>query len=360
MCYNKVQEYAFSHITGGRLHSSQLAKRTANANFFGAIMLETAMTTKTEPLNQTVDSSGELCTEQPPDLTAFLTDLARQAKGELTWRAYRSDLTLFARWFRASTGDPFSAQALTRIDVRDYKQHLLGVEGKAAATVNRRLAALRTFAAWAKRQGLVSELATEGIADVPVPRQAPKALDERAVDRVLRRSGQSGNRRDHALLMTLRHTGIRVAELCDLRVGDVVTRERSGTLTVRAGKGMKQRVVPLNVDVRRVLASYLAAERVGADRGEALFLSRRTGTRLTPKAVRDLVAKYGYQARVEAAHPHAFRHSFATELLHKGVPLTAVGALLGHESLQSTARYTQPSERDLRDAVGKLSLEDER
>ncbi len=60
------------------------------------------------------------------------------------------------------------------------------------------------------------------------------------------------------------------------------------------------------------------------------------------------------------AHPHAFRHTFATELLRKGAPLPTVGALLGHESLQSTARYTQPSERALRDAVNKLALTEER
>src|SRR5215208_6694022 len=128
---------------------------------------------------------------QPADLTAFLTDLARAATAELTWRAYRSDLTLFARWFTRTTGDAFAARTLTRIDVRDYKGHLLAVEGKAAATVNRRLAALRAFCQWAKGQGLVPDLATDGIADVPVPKQAPTALDERAVDRVLRRSAQS-------------------------------------------------------------------------------------------------------------------------------------------------------------------------
>src|SRR5215210_1229630 len=125
----------------------------------------------------------------------------------------------------------------------------------------------------------------------PVPRQAPKALDERAVDRVLRRSEQSGNRRDHAILMTLRHAGIRVAELCDLRVGDVVTSERKGTLTVRAGKGMKQRTVPLNADVRRVLATYLDQERPGHTPEEFLFISQRTGTRLSEKAVRGIAAK---------------------------------------------------------------------
>ncbi len=160
--------------------------------------------------------------------------------------------------------------------------------------------------------------------------------------------------------MTLRHSGLRVAELCDLRIGDVVTSERKGTLTVRAGKGMKQRTVPLNADVRRAIATYLDQERPGADPSEFLFISQRTKTRLTEKAVRQVAAKYGYQAMVDDAHPHALRHSFATELLRKGVPLTAVGALLGHESLQSTARYTQPSARDLRDAVQKLAVEEER
>src|SRR5215212_9109771 len=115
--------------------------------------------------------------DQSADITAFLTDLARQPRSAKTWTAYRSDLNLFANWLTQTTGDAFSVGTLTRIDVRDYKQHLLAVEGRAAATVNRRLAALRAFCGWAKQQGLLSELPTEGIADVPVPRQAPKALD---------------------------------------------------------------------------------------------------------------------------------------------------------------------------------------
>ncbi len=84
-------------------------------------MLEAAMTTKTDTQTRTRDATAVPAPEQPADLTAFLTNLAHQAKGEQTWRAYRSDLQLFARWFRSSTGDDFSARALTRIDVRDYK-----------------------------------------------------------------------------------------------------------------------------------------------------------------------------------------------------------------------------------------------
>src|SRR5262245_60716590 len=141
--------------------------------------------------------------DQPADITAFLTDLAREPRSERTWVAYRSDLNLFARWLTQTTGDPFAAKALTRIDVRDYKQHLLSVEWRTPATVNRRLAALRAFCAWAKSKGLITDLPTEGTSDVPVPKQAPKALEPRAIDRVLRRSEQSGNLRDHAILLTL-------------------------------------------------------------------------------------------------------------------------------------------------------------
>src|SRR5215218_10528047 len=99
---------------------------------------------------------------QPADITAFLADLARQPRAEKTWQAYRSDLNLFAAWLTQTTGDPFAAETLTRIDVRDYKQHLLAVEGRAAATVNRRLAAVRAFGAWAKKKKLINELPTEG------------------------------------------------------------------------------------------------------------------------------------------------------------------------------------------------------
>src|SRR5215212_337543 len=210
--------------------------------------------------------------DQPPDITAFLTDLAREPRSEQTWRAYRSDLNLFANWLTQTTGDVFAARKLTRIDVRDYKQHLLGVEGRKPATINRRLAALRAFCTWAKKKDLLTDLPTEGITDVPVPKQAPRALEPRAIDRVLRRSEQSGNLRDHAILPTLYHTGIRVSELCDLRVGGVETSERKGALTVRAGKGMKQRTIPLTNDAPKAIARSLA-EREYASPADFLFLS---------------------------------------------------------------------------------------
>jgi site-specific recombinase XerD len=267
---------------------------------------------------------------QPPDITAFLADLARQPRSEKTWQAYRSDLNLFAQWLTQTTGDAISVKTLTRIDVRDYKQHLLAVEGRAAATVNRRLAALRALCGWAKRTGRVTEPATDGIGDVPVPRQAPKALDERSVDRVLRRSAQSGNRCDHAILMTLRHTGLGVTEFCDLRIGDVVTGELSGTLTVRASEGMKQRTVPLNAGVRRVLAGNLTEERHGADPGEYRLISQRRSTASPTRAPSS--APTGPSPKAPAARLAPLAHRLVAHRPPPRRPLVIRGAVSGAPS----------------------------
>ena len=187
------------------------------------------------------------------ELAAFLLDLQREEMSPLTLRNYQCDLAGFARWFEGSIGKPFSAREVTPTDVRDYKAHLVTVERRKPATVNRRLAALRKFFAWAKGRKLITELPTDPVKGVPQDRRAPRALEQREVNKVIREAEHRGKQRDHAVLMVLRHTGLRVSELCALRLADVDISERKGTLTVRRGKGAKHRELPLNADVRRAL-----------------------------------------------------------------------------------------------------------
>ncbi len=139
--------------------------------------------------------------------------------------------------------------------MRDYRAHLRTVERRPAATVNRRLAALRRFFTWAKATGRVRELPTEGVRGIPTAPRLPKSLAKREVDRLLRAAEQDGHTRNLAILLTLRHTGLRVGELCNLRLADLVISERKGSLAVRSGKGDKDRTVPLNHDVRRALGA---------------------------------------------------------------------------------------------------------
>ena len=288
--------------------------------------------------------------DTPPDLVAFVADLRRQEVAAKTVASYQSDLTGFAHWFTNSTGEEFTTAAVTPTDVRDYKAHLRTIRRRQAATVNRRLAALRRFFGWAKATGRIRELPTEGVTGVPSAPRSPKSLTKREVDRLLREAEKAQNKRNLAILLLLRHTGIRVGELCNLRLGDVTTSERKGSLLVR-GKGDKDRVLPLNADVRQALDAYRAVRPTVSD--DHLFIGQR-GEPLQPEAVQLIVRKYAQRAGLPGVTPHSLRHSFAKHVLDAGADLATVSRLLGHERLETTAIYTQPTTRDLDEAVRRL------
>ncbi len=269
-----------------------------------------------------------------------------------TRESYRRDLTDFARWFHESLGLVFTPAGVTPTDIRDYRAHLSAVKRAAPATINRRLSTLRSFFRFAKAAGWVKEDPTEGIKGIATAPRAPRSLEKRQVDALLRAVERRGNKRDLAIVLVLRHAGIRVAELCGLTLADVELSERKGTLTVR-GKGRKVRSLPLNVDVRHALSTYLRVRPAADD--DALFIGQR-GQGLRPRAVELLVTKYARDAALEAT-PHTLRHSFARHLLDRGAGLEEVAALLGHEKLTTTAIYTTPSQRDLERAVERLSVD---
>ena len=297
-----------------------------------------------------------MSTETPPDITRFLDDLGRQDIAARTIAAYRTDLSAFARWFPDTAGEPFSARAVTPTDLREYKSYLRTVERRQAATINRRFAALRAFFRWAKGVGLITELPTESVTGVPAAPRSPKALAKREVDRLIREAERHGQPRNIAIVQLLRHTGIRVGELCNLRLGDIDISERRGMLLVRAGKGDKDRMLPLNNDVRRALERYLKTRPRVAD--DHLFIGQR-GEPLQPQGVQKIVAKYARRAGLSDVTPHILRHSFAKHILDAGEDLATVQRLLGHERLETTAIYTQPTARDLEQAVRRLEAEPE-
>jgi len=286
-----------------------------------------------------------------PDIDAFLADLRREEVAASTVETYRLDLRGFARWFTETLGEPFTARAVTPTDVRDYRAHLRTVERRQAATVNRKLAALRRFFVWAKATERVTEVPTAGVKGTPMAPRSPKSLAKREGERLIRAAEQDGNKRNLAIVLTLRHTGLRVGELCALRLSDLTISERKGSMLVRSGKGDKDRTLPLNNDVRQALSSYLAVRPQSAD--DRVFIGQRGGP-LQPQAVQLIVRKYAQRAGLSGVTPHTLRHSFAKHVLDAGEDLATVSRLLGHERLETTAIYTEPTARDLEAAVRRL------
>jgi integrase/recombinase XerC len=144
--------------------------------------------------------------------------------------------------------------------------------------------------------------------------------------------------RDAAILEVLYGCGLRVSECVGLDVADLELGGGAAHVRVRAGKGRKDRLVPLGDKARAALTAWLALRPRLEPRADALFVNARGG-RVSARSVRRFVDAHAQTAAVPKTHPHALRHSYATHLLGSGADLRAIQELLGHASLKTTARY---------------------
>lgn len=262
-----------------------------------------------------------------------------------TARAYREDLTDFSRWFDETNGEELSPDRVTSIDLKEYQAHMLLNRGLKPATVNRRLAAIRSWLKWCMEQGEIESL-PRWPKRVQQSKNAPKALDKKEQDRYLRAVEREGSHRDMALVGLMLFAGLRVSEAARTRTRDITMSERKGKVTV-TGKGSKQRVVPLGLEARNMIRDWYSHAN-----GEWLFPGQ-DGRQISTRAVQHMIKKYAWQAQIgpEKVTPHVLRHTFATNLLRDGVDIVLLAALLGHVRLDTTAIYTLPSYSQMEIAV---------
>jgi integrase/recombinase XerC len=230
----------------------------------------------------------------------------------------------------------------------------LRTAGAARSTLARRGAAARTFCTWAYREQLAPLDAGQRLASPKAHRALPGVLraDQAAalVSTPTRDPAEDALLlRDRLVLELLYAAGIRVGELCGLDEADV---DRGRRVLRVYGKGAKERTVPYGVPAEAALDAYLRRGRpslAGPRSGAALLLGVRGG-RLSPGAVRRIVAAASARAGLPAISPHGLRHSAATHLLEGGADLRAVQEILGHAALSSTQIYTHVSMDRLREA----------
>jgi site-specific recombinase XerD len=186
----------------------------------------------------------------------------------------------------------------------------------------------------------------------------PKGLVAPEVQALLRAAGQSRRalaRRNYAVVQLLLQAGLRVSEAAALRLGDLEIHERQGRVHI-CGKGNKERYVPLNATARRALHAYLDA-RKEAGTQDPVFLSE-TGTALSVRSIQSLITELARRAHLGRipVSAHTLRHTFALGYLKQNPgKLVELATLLGHESLDTTAIYSLPSEEDLAAEVERSS-----
>ncbi len=306
-------------------------------------------------------------------------DLESADRSEHTVRAYTVAVRDFLLCYRDEEGRSSTLADLTPIALLGYRNELQHGRGKSTSTVNTRLAGLRAFCGWLVERGHLpadpsSHLRSVGRQAPP----APKGLTDKQVNALLRETSRSRHRaRDYALVQVLLQTGMRIGECAALDMEDISFRERSGTVTIRAGKGNKARSIPLNASARQALAAYVAPllgveasmsavargwpKRRSAVPGTPLWRSQK-GWGLSVQAMRHIIDCLVHDCAARGLAPpeasaHTLRHTFAMFYL-KDNPgdLIGLATLLGHSSLDTTHIYGQPTAQMLASRVDRLSL----
>jgi integrase/recombinase XerC len=257
-----------------------------------------------------------------------------------TRRAYSSDLLTLQTHLAAQQR---SLQTASLHDLRGWLAagtHSRSAPGRpprrlSPATVSRRIAAVRNFYGWMVRTSRREDNPSARLRSPKVPRKAPRFLDVDEAATVVENPSQEGwyQLRNRALLELLYGSGVRVSEAVGLDVTDLDLDEL--LVTVRQGKGRRDRVVPFGPPAARALAGWIRA--MG---GEGAVFRNKSGGRLSARSARRIVRDAGVKNGITRVHPHALRHSCATHLLGAGADLRAIQEQLGHASLSTTQRYT--------------------
>jgi integrase/recombinase XerC len=287
--------------------------------------------------------------------------------------AYESDLSQFLAQVAAAAGVKRADLQPSQLD-RDALRGFLAAlhkAGQSRASAARKLAAVRTFLRYLRREELIDDDPGSMVVTPKREVRMPAHLSEGEMEALLGAPADTPlGRRDRAILELFYASGLRLSELAGLDLDDV----NLGAKMVRVlGKGGKERIVPFNSTAAKSIRAYLqdreaivtgqvgrigktaeAARRPGRSRArDPLFVNYR-GTRLTVRSVDRLVRRHvaASSARLGIS-PHALRHSFATHLLQRGADLRVIQELLGHARLSTTQRYTHVNAAQLLDVYKK-------
>jgi integrase/recombinase XerC len=294
-------------------------------------------------------------------------------------RAYDSDLSQFIAHTAAEAGVKRSELEPAALDRQAIRSFLAAVHGarQSRSTAARKLAAIRTFLKYLRREELIEEDAGSLVSTPKRDVRMPTHLSEDAMSRLIESADGSDplGRRDRAILELFYASGLRLSELAGLDMDDV---NLSARMVRVLGKGGKERLVPFNAVTGKALREYLGdrealrngpakaghharGERAKPGRASAfrrtqadpVFVNYRGG-RLTSRSIDRIVRRYVAAAQAgEGISPHALRHSFATHLLQRGADLRAIQELLGHSRLSTTQRYTHVNAAQLLDVYKK-------
>ena len=268
-----------------------------------------------------------------------------------TVESYGRDIRQYITYLNEAGITDFSEA--TKTTVLSYLMKLQK-QGRAASTVSRTLASLRSFYIFMIQNGNASVDPTSNLEAPPVEKKPPKVLSGREVEMLLEQPVCTENKgiRDKAMLELLYATGIRVSELINLDVSDV----NLSMKFIRCNGTKKERIIPMGNKAHSALTEYLGNVRgvmIKSEDEKALFVNC-SGARLSRQGFWKLIKHYQKSAGIEnEITPHTLRHSFAAHLVENGADLHAIQEMMGHADISSTQVYSQLMNSRIKDVYEK-------
>jgi integrase/recombinase XerD len=272
----------------------------------------------------------------------------------VTVRNYLSDLRSFIVWYEtksinsATAMVEFNLTKITTPTLTRYRSYLQSQLKLAPASINRYLVALKSYFALAVEGQKIAINPAKVVKLIPLIKSSPRQVNDGEESAIVSAVTNYGSVRDRTIIILMFHTGLRAAEVCRLKSEHIHLRKRSGYLEVY-GKRNKYREVPLNATVRKVLLEYIPTTE-----GCWLFISRKTKSAITTRALGYLVGKYARIAGVEDISPHDLRHRFGYRMAET-VPLHRLAQIMGHDSLDTTMVYVRGTSEDLQRDVEQIA-----
>lgn len=282
----------------------------------------------------------------------YLTDISLSPK---TIASYLTDLNVFTRWATETYSNNFSLVEVTPDQIRTYLTYLLDDLERAPSTVNRHLQALRKCCAYIAEVKLAPSNAAEEISLVSLKNQhKPEALSQQNIAALLKTASEarpSIAKRDVAILHLLLNTGLRVAEVIDLQMDDVVFDYPGVHLKVRDSRGLGTRDIPLLPEVCRSLKDYLFVRSKTAT-SPHVFLTQE-GRPLSSRTVQRIVSRCAQKAKLSGVTAQLLRRTYAVHLLQETGDLDLVTQRLGHQTPAITLRYLNLEEAEREELMNK-------
>ncbi len=271
---------------------------------------------------------------------------------ENTRSAYSRDLAEFVAF--EGTRGMTDLTGVTSTEIIAFLHHLKSL-GKSSATVNRKLASLRSFFHYLIYTGMIDSNPTENIKSPKIERKTIEYLELSEIEKLMAVPDDSvRGLRDKAILEVLYATGIRVSEIIASNLEDV--NMRMGFIMC-AGEQSHARIVPLGKPARAALENYIYEARDQLLRGkedeQALFLNFY-GNRMTRQGLWKILKEYGEKAKLShKLTPHIIRNSFAVHMLQNGADLKSLQELMGHDDISATQIYLSATKSRIKDVYDK-------